>query len=334
MDGKNSVPASFTRLALAAVMLGAATCGGSGGRSVPFDDLAGEVLNADCDFLVACGSAPDRATCLASIGFDSSQLATFKVDIAAGTVLYDGRAAGACIDALKSLASCKQTVIGDVGRRIDATCGKVFTGLLPAGSVCFFSDECANQGTCDAQTCSSNGCCAGTCAARPTPIPLGGECSNPLPNQECIDGTLCTANAAGGGTCKAPLVAGARCGPYDRCVPPYQCGGVVDPVTNEGTCTAPPGHGQACDMSGNCDDARDVCDQTTRLCTSRIAVGGACSTIDGCVAYATCDGTTCVAMPGPGASCDSIAQDPCLLNLSCDTTTMHCSLPPSSASCR
>ena len=87
-------------------------------------------------------------------------------------------------------------------------------------------------------------------------------------------------------------------------------------------------------VMGYCDDARDVCDQTTRLCTSRIAVGGACSTIDGCVAYATCDGTTCVAMPGPGASCDSIAQDPCLLNLSCDTTTMHCSLPPSSASCR
>jgi hypothetical protein len=334
MDGKNSLRASFTRLTLAAVTLGAAACGGGNGRSVPFDDLVGELLNAECDFLVACGAAPDRTTCLASIGPDSQQLDTFKVDIAAGIVLYDARAAGACIDAFKSLASCKQTAIGDFSQRINATCGKVFTGSLPAGSTCFFSEECANQGICSGQTCGADGCCTGTCVARPAPIPPGGDCTSLLQNQDCIDGTRCTANAAGGGTCKVPLAAGARCGPYDRCAPPYQCGGVVDPVTNEGTCTAPPGHGQACDMSGNCDDARDVCDQTTRLCTSRIAVGGACSTSGSCVAYANCDGTTCVAMPGPGASCDPIAQEPCLLSLSCDATTMSCSLPAPSSSCR
>ena len=276
--------------------------------------------NADCDFLVACGVAPDCPTCLASIGLGDNQLATMKVDIAAGTVAYDGRAAAACVDQFKNLASCKQTVIGDIATRIDATCGKVFTGLLPAGSACFFSDECADKGICGNQTCSSNGCCAGTCLARPVPIPLGGDCSNPLLNQDCVDGTVCAANATGGGTCKVRLAAGARCGPYDRCVLPYHCGGTVDPVTNEGTCTGPPARGQTCDMSGDCDDALDYCDPNY-VCVARIGLGGACSAPDACISFATCNGTTCVAMPGLDASCNPQLLDPdaCLLTLSCDS---------------
>jgi len=332
MDRRDFVRAPFTRLAVALLALGAGTCGG-GGRSVPLDDLAGDLLDAECDFLVACAAAPDRTTCLASIGVDSAELATLKADVAAGIVVYDGQAAAACLDVYKSLTSCKQTAIGDLGQKLDAACGHVFTGTVAVGSACFFSEECANEGICDRTTCTSSGCCAGTCHAKPTAIPPGGDCSNPLPDQDCVDGTVCTADPGGGGTCKAPLAAGAPCGPYDRCAPPYQCGGTIDPVTNEGTCVAPPGTGQACDMSGNCDDARDVCDQTTRVCTSRIAVGGACAAPATCVGYANCDGTTCVAVAGPGASCDS-ALDSCLLNLSCDTTTMQCALPPASPSCR
>ena len=331
MDRKDLFRACFTRLTLAALTVGASTCGGGGGRSVPFDDLAGDLTNAECDFLVACGAAPDRTTCLASIGLDSVQFATMKADIAAGIVVYDGQAAGACIDVFKSLVSCKQTAMGDTGQRLDATCGKVFTGTLPAGGACFFSDECANRGICGSQTCSGS-CCAGTCVARPAPIPLGGDCSSPLQYQDCIEGTVCAANATGGGSCKVPLAAGARCGPYDRCVRPYQCGG-IDPVTSEGTCTGPPGQGQACDMSGNCDDSPRLLRPDQNVCTSRIAVGSPCSAPEGCISYATCDGTTCVAMPGPGSSCDPAAVDPCLLSLSCDTT-MHCALPPPAAGCR
>ncbi len=331
MNRSDLVRAPFTMLALALVALGAGTCGG--GRTVPLDDLAGDLVNAECDFLVACEAVPDRATCLGSIAVDNAQLATLKADVAAGTVVYDGKAADDCIDVYRSLTSCKQTVVGDLGPRLEAACGKVFTGTLPVGGVCFYSEECANQGICDRTSCSSSGCCAGTCLARPTPIPAGGDCSGLLPDQDCVDGTECTADPGGGGTCKAPLPAGARCGPYDRCARPYQCGGTLDPLTNEGTCVAPPGHGQACDITGNCDDARDVCDQTTHVCTSPIAVGGACGTTGVCVSYATCDGTTCVARPGPGATCDSAAVDPCLLSLGCDAT-MHCALPPTSPSCR
>jgi hypothetical protein len=327
-----SAPVSLGRFGLAVLALSAATCGGGSGRSVPLDDLAADLVNAECDSLVACGSVPDRATCLGSIRLDDAQFATMKADIAAGTVAYDGRAAGACIDVFKSLASCKQTAVGDIGRRLDATCGKVFTGLLPAGSACFFDDECADRGTCGNQVCS-NHCCAGTCVARPAPIPLGGDCGNPLPNQDCIEGTICAANATGGGSCKTPLPAGARCGPYDRCALPYHCGGNINLDTGEGNCTAPPGQGQPCVNSDDCDDIRNACDPTTHVCISRVAGGGACATTDACVLYATCDGTTCVAMPGPDASCDPLATTPCLLTLSCDAT-MHCSLPPAEAACR
>jgi hypothetical protein len=322
---------SFTRLTLVVATLGTASCGGGSGRSVPVDDFEGDLLSADCDVLVICGAVPDRATCLASLRVDSARFATLKTDVAAGTVAYDGQAAGACIDIFKNTTSCKQTVMGDIQQRFDATCGKVFTGSLPAGGACFFDEECANRGLCRNQTCSSNGCCAGTCLARPTPIPLGGDCSNPLADQYCIEGTVCAANAAGGGTCKAPLAAGAPCGPYDRCALPYHCGGSVDPVTNEGTCTAPPARGQVCAMGEECDDGRDYCDPNY-VCTSRIALGGACSAPEACVDYATCEGT-CVAKPGPNASCGPYPPDRCLLGLSCDTTTMLCSLPPAAA-CR
>jgi hypothetical protein len=324
---------SFARLTVAVVTLAAASCGGDRGRAVPVDDLEGDLLNAECEVLVICGSVPDRATCLASVRLNSARFATLKTDVAAGTVVYDAQAAGACVDVFKNVASCKQTEMGDIQSRIDATCGKVFIGSLPAGGGCFFDEECADGGICGSQTCSSDGCCAGTCLARPTPIPVGGDCSNPLLNQECAAGTVCAANAAGGGTCKAPLPAGARCGPYDRCALPYHCGGTVDPVTNEGTCTAPPARGQSCDMSGDCDDGRDYCDPNY-VCTSRIALGGACSTPEACVDYATCDGTMCVAKPGPDASCGPYPPDRCPLSLSCDTTTMHCSLPPPPPACR
>ena len=143
---------SFTRLTLAVATLGAASCGGASGRSVPVDDFEGDLLSAECDFLIICGAVPDRATCLASLRLDSARFATLKTDVAAGTVAYDGQAAGACVDVFKNLMSCKQTVMGDVQQRLDATCGKVFTGSLPAGGACFFDEECANRGLCRNET--------------------------------------------------------------------------------------------------------------------------------------------------------------------------------------
>ena len=102
---------SLVALALA---LGAAACGGSiGADSVALDDFEPELRDAACAYLVACEQMPDRATCLAVGLGDSSELATLKADVAAGTLTYDGQAARACIDVFKRFASCKATQIGD-----------------------------------------------------------------------------------------------------------------------------------------------------------------------------------------------------------------------------
>ena len=139
--------------------------------------------------------------------------------------MYDGRAAGARIEVFRSLASCKQTAIGDTAPRLDATCGKVFTGYAPRRRRLLLQRRMREPRNLRQPDLFVGGCCAGTCLARPTPVPLGGDCSSPLQNQDRIEGTVCAANATGGGTCKAPLAAGARCGPYDRCVRPYRSGG-------------------------------------------------------------------------------------------------------------
>ena len=322
----------FARLPLAALALGAATCGGStgGGGPVALDDFELELLDAVCTFAVTCEEMPDRATCIAArpfLNFDA--FATLEADVAAGTAVYDGQAARACIDAFKRFTSCKATQIGDPQRSL-AVCGRVFLGTVPPGGACFFNEECADLGRCARLDCTMPGCCAGTCVARPAPIPIGGYCTNSV-DEECVEGTVCS-NASQ--ACEVPLAPGAPCTDSDTCVVPYECRN-IDSATLMGTCTPPPGPGQPCGtvgLSGSCNDERETCDDVAHVCRRRIRPGGACTFR--CVYYAECDGTTCVARPGLGASCEPLLPaDECLGSLDCDATTAVCTAP-AGGSCR
>jgi hypothetical protein len=318
-------------LTLAALVLAAGACGGSGG-SLPFDELGDELMDAYCDYAVACEGVPDRATCLASLTFDQSELATLGADIMTGIVRYDGKAARQCVDVFGSLASCKRTVVGDVDARLDDVCGKVFAGTLAPGAACITSEECANDGVCDRPGCATE-CCAGTCIARPPAIPAGGDCSSLEALQQCAAGTRCVFDSVtGAATCRVPLPRGASCTLDGDCAEPYSCV-PPDPLAAAAFCTAPVGLGQSCANVG-CDDIRDYCDPVTSICTARIPVGGACdpNTPTFCIGYAWCDGTTCVALPGPGATCDA-NNDRCLASLTCDAN-LQCTLPPAGGSCR
>jgi hypothetical protein len=330
------LPSSFVWLSLAAFAGGA--CGGSigGGAAVPLDDFEREVLDVYCQFAVACEAMPDRATCLGGMRLDVDEIATLKAGIASGIVDYDGQAARACIDVFRSFASCKRTSISD--ERL-APCDDVFRGKLPPGSACFFSEECADEGTCAQTDCVLYACCMGTCTAKPAPIPAGGDCSAPLAYDSCVPGTTCVITAQGS-TCKAPIAAGGRCDrATDRCIPAYECRN-VDPGTGLGTCTPPPERGEPCgtgDVTNQCNDLRDSCDPATNVCTAHVPVGGACDGQAGahtCVEYARCDASTCVPRLGPGETCDPVLSNECLGNLECEPATNRCTLPPPGGSCR
>jgi len=311
-----------------------AACG-SGGRTLPFNELEPAIIEAVCHVNVLCEESPDQATCTASTTSQLGFFPTMKVDIAAGTVKYDARAAHACVETFSSVASCTLTGIAAVERSLDDLCGQVFTGTLPPGSTCFFNEECANRGRCDRPSCVET-CCAGTCVAR-TIVQAGGDCS--AADAECVAGTGCgfTDTTFTQLVCKPLLPAGAACTTADTCVSPYACV-TPDPLVNAGTCTAPPGHGEPCGtsaaVSSICNDLRDSCDPNTGVCSSAPPVGGACeATGPSCAGGAICDGTTCIARGGPGATCDPAGVAPCLGDLQCDTTN-HCTLPPVGVSCR
>jgi hypothetical protein len=328
---------SVTVVARAALPLALIGCGGGSGGTLSFDELGPAIIAASCRASVLCEQSPDQATCLASTQFTPSIFETMRADIASGLVRYDAHAARACVDTYATLDECTFTAIVRFDRGLDATCGKVFTGTLPAGSACYFDEECADHGQCDRPSCSSaGGCCVGTCLRRIV-VQAGGDCGQP--GSECVAGTTCavTQNLSGI-TCQPSLGPGAACTAInDTCDLPYTCV-TPDSTVDQGTCEPPSARGEACgDPTGigiRCNDVRDACDTTTSLCAQRSPVGGACSTATAaCTGVAVCDGVTCIARGRAGDTCNPSLASACLGSMACDAT-MHCALPPASVSCR
>ena len=200
------------------------------------------------------------------------------------------------------------------------------------GGACFFSEECANGGTCTStQGCTTDQCCAGACVTY-TNVAEGGDCS--VPDAVCPSGTICAADSATGGyTCQRLPGAGAPC-IYPSinvgvCARPLYCDNPIN-----GTCKVPVATGGRCDPSvGGC-EYLDRCDPTALVCTPLLPVGSGCGfpTI-GCVSYATCDTTTstCVELTLVGAACDP--NGPACLGGTCDRTTSTCLLTPTGDAC-
>ena len=302
-------------------------CSDSG---IALSDLPAAATDAFCTYAARCGEMPDVASCKAAAGTDMGQR---LADVTAGRIKYDGKAAAACLDAMRS-ASCSAS--DPFSQDEPQACKDALKGTVADSGLCYSGSECASGNGCSGGGCSGgSACCPGKCNPSPSSgaaIAIGGDCSGL--GAVCVSGAfcsyglteICTAKAAAGQSCDTSY-AGISCVDGAYC---------VANGPNTGICGKLPADGQACYPTGNgdaCDSMLDYCDSTSLKCVPKIAVGGDCSTGATCVGYATCDATGhCVSRPRACESCDDANGLHCLGSLECNSGT--CAIPPATIVCQ
>ncbi len=307
-----------TRLFIALLFpLTMAACGG--GASIKIDDLDGKVLDAICTQDVACGQFADKASCLAALQVSEAQIVA---DVKAGKIKYDGSAAADCLDAISG-QSCNLT--DQLGAGTPQSCLDALKGAVADAGACFTDEECVSA-NCDTSMCTGGMmCCAGTCAAAPTKIAIGGDCS--ASGSRCVDDAFCKQNGSAA-TCTAKVANGQPCTGFSDCVAGSICN--LDFTTGMGTCGSLPARGETCMADGfGCNSSEDYCDSTTMKCTAKVAPGGACPAGNECVDYAKCNAMVCAAKAGAGGTC--MVTSDCLGDLECQSGT--CGLPTAPPAC-
>ncbi|MES1208286.1 MAG: hypothetical protein ABUS79_20310 [Pseudomonadota bacterium] len=321
---------SVARYALLCLVAPVVVACGGGQKTIPLTELGAAVTDVICSRYARCGVFPSKASC---VGVTTPQLEQLKVDVASGKIIYDGKAAADCLDAIGNqhgLGSCS------VGEQLEAqktppACEDAFAGTVAAGGVCLIDEECVSL-NCEKNACpiGTTTCCAGTCAApSPPPVALGGDCS--AAGAECVDRAYCKSTGAVF-VCVGKTAAGQPCTDFLECASGYICG--VDPAAPS-TCARVPRQGEACNLGVvglGCDSPDNYCDPTTRKCTRKVAPGAPCATGVLCVEYASCDGgaATCVARAVAGEPCANAAA--CLPGLQCVAGT--CAPTPVRAACQ
>ena len=298
-----------------------AACGGVG-----INDFESKLVDAYCKNAVTCKMMPDVATCKAATSFKTRQFETLIAKSKTKVIKYDDGKGADCIDSVET-----QTCTFDGFHTAPSPCVDAFAGTVAAGGACAIDNECAGGGTCvpTDMTCDSRtACCPGTCKAAVPDVAIGGDCAA----ANCVSTAYC---ASATHTCTALITtAGTACKDIDACSDPMYC----DILQASPTCIAPAAEGATCDpmLLLPCADNRDYCDETTKKCTLRLAIGGACEGANGalCVGYATCTSMTCAARVTAGGACtlDMQGFSNCLGDLDCKTNA--CTLPPAEAACR
>jgi hypothetical protein len=298
-------------LAVSGSLLGVLGCGGDGG-SIAIGDLPAAAEDAVCARALRCGQYPDKANCEAVLSFQLQ----LEADVASGKVIYDGKAAAACLRSYGALG-CKISTVFTPPQ----ACRDAFKGTLADGAACLADEECISQ-SCNTSTCTAATCCPGVCEPQGA---LGAVCAV---GGNCVEGAFCKRDpGAASGVCTALLAAGQPCTTFDECVPGTFC--FSGNATTTMTCIAPPAEGQAC--AGTCDDSADVCHPVSRTCVRRNAVGESCTAAT-CVSYATCDPATlkCVARVAVGGACSPTTAT-CITGLSCENGI--CAAHPDEPAC-
>jgi hypothetical protein len=336
------------RLMLSLVAL-AAACGGGTHNSSP--DLAPAISSAselnsmlaqlNCTVGAQCGNIgkSEVQQCLGDLTTSEGFKPTYSIDdaVKAGRVKFDPAEAQRCYDAQSKFGCTQDEVIA-----AQASCTKVLTGLVQTGGMCLAQLECAD-GFCDqGNNTQRNDGCAGTC--KPW-LNVGDTCDpqSPLcaPTAFCDNTTM---------KCAAQLSMGTACTP-GSCGADLFCKGYVaasagPPAVPEtkGSCLPAGKLGDACQafFFGNTDCSPDFfCDtsQTTAVCATKVAMGGACKDFAACVDGLDCLGLTfdmngnlsksgaCGAYVDVGATCDPAGGEAgCPFDAPCDATAKTCTI--------
>ena len=216
----------------------------------------------------------------------------------------------------------------------------VCTALVPMGQSC-----APTGGSSITRACVGGGSCINNlCAARQLDLTENQTCMSNM-NPECARGLQCVGNRCiplvdlngacdSARTCKADLycspanvcvrpgVAGAVCGPDQRCGRDFFCNRPTGSTT--GTCAAIKAAGAACAFDYECDIDTMYCTATTAMpngvCRTRGAVTATCTYEDrfsACAEGLYCTATTagsngvCANKKGAGATCE-MNSDQCL----------------------
>lgn len=225
-----------------------------------------------------------------------------------GADCTSGKCKGVCVDP----TSCYADADCPKGQFCDSSSGFSYHCSAP------FADGsgCRDDGQCQSGYCSI---ASRTCKARPV---MGGACQ-PL---ECPTDAFCS-----NGKCAPRKGPGEACNPVlgqdPECFSPYLCqGGTCKPMGLE---CKPASIGQTCTLLSACADGAycDILDHFT--CKARAPVGASCDAgflnaagLDICADGAACQGKTCVATVGEGASCASQTCD--TRHAYCDATSHTC----------
>lgn len=267
-------------------------------------DFGAVAADAVCDWAVRCRHMPDERTC--RLFLDPRDYDTRRAEdaVAAGRLVYDPEAAGACLDALRD-AYCLAEPFSD------PVCERMFAGAVEEGGVCTSAFECASGAPCEVSSCTVQ-CCTGTCGPAPAPPPdpppraeVGQDCEV---HDDCVEAAYCGFDR----TC-APMPEAEG----EACV--FGCArGDLYCDTDALECRRYGGPGEPCDDTRPCDPAWAICDGTCRV---RPGPGEPCEPqVADCVAAAWCDAGTCRTRGLPGATCDH--PDQC--TVTCDTSLGLC----------
>ncbi len=304
-----------------ALVIAVSACGGDGAREIPLEAYLVETEIAACEASVACGRMPDLETCRAARFHETDPvLASLIAAVAAGRIVYDPLAAGACVDGQR--APCRRSEVGD-DDAWRASCERVFVGTVAQGGACAIDPECADLAECIPDPGCTFSCCPGSCGPPRVPfqpVEIGGACSSSV---ECVDEAYCEAGEPGpGGTCTARITEGGSCTDPSSCAEGLFC---VGPSEESETCKRPPGEGQSCAELSLCDRYDNFCDADL-TCRRRGRPGDPCVPISessSCLDYAACVSGICAARPAVAESC---AELECLGELDCDETST-CAAP-------